>query len=285
MENKRSFILFLFITLSLSIQAQEVFRPWEGIREKSRVRMWHYAPDGEHSRETAIIILPGGSYHHLGIDNEGHLVARALVKEGYSAFVLRYSTSMYGYRYPTMMEDIQRAVMLVKENGSKFGVDPDKVGLLGFSAGGHLSGWMGTYYDTNFLARYGLHPSVNLKPSFVAMIYPVVSMKDSLVHVRSRRNLLGANHHVGLRETLSLEENVREDMPPVFLMTCMDDPVVDPENTIRYGKALEEKQIPYRLLIYEQGGHGFGYDEKNNQETAGLWMQEFLLWLDKEILQ
>ncbi|MFA5661240.1 MAG: prolyl oligopeptidase family serine peptidase, partial [Bacteroidales bacterium] len=128
-------------------------------------------------------------------------------------------------------------------------------------------------------------PSLSLKPSFVAMIYPVVSMKDSIVHVRSRRNLLGANHHVVLRETLSLEENVREDMPPVFLMACMDDPVVDPENTIRYGKALEEKQIPYRLLIYEQGGHGFGYDEENNQETAGLWMQEFLLWLDKEILQ
>ncbi len=276
MENKRSFVLILFITLSVSLQAQEIFRPWEGIREKSRVRMWHYAPTADHSKGMGIIILPGGSYHHLGINNEGHRVAEKLVQEGFSAFVLRYSTGMYGYNYPTMMEDIQRAVMLVKENASEFGINPDKVGLLGFSAGGHLAGWMGTYYDTNFLARYGLHPSVNLRPAFVAMIYPVVSMVDGITHVRSRRNLLAANHPVTLRKTLSLEENVRDDMPPVFLMTCMDDPVVDPENTIRYGAVLKEKQIPYRLLIYDEGGHGFG--------TAGLWMQEFLLWLDEEII-
>jgi len=269
MANKRSVIFIFFITLSLSIQAQEMSRPWEGIREKSRVRMWHYAPRAADSRETGIIILPGGSYHHLGINNEGHQVAEALAQNGYSAFVLRYSTSMYGYNYPTMMEDIQRAVMLVKENASEYGIKADQVGLIGFSAGGHLAGWMGTYFDTNFLARYGLHPAESLKPAFVAMIYPVVSMADGITHVRSRRNLLAANHPVSLRKKLSLEENVREDMPPVFLMTCMDDPVVDPQNTIRYGAVLEEKQIPHRLLIYEEGGHGFG--------TAGLWMQEFLL--------
>lgn len=285
MKNKRSLILLFFITLSLSIQAQEVFRPWEGIREKSRVRMWHYAPQNDQSLKTAIIILPGGSYHHLGINNEGHQVAKALAHEGYSAFVLRYSTGMYGYSYPTMMEDIQRAVMLVKENASAYGINADKVGLLGFSAGGHLAGWMGTYYDTNFLARYGLNPSVTLKPAFVAMIYPVVSMADGITHVRSRRNLLAANHPVSLRKTLSLEENVREDMPPVFLMTCMDDPVVDPQNTLRYSAILEDKHVPHRLLLYRKGGHGFGYDPEAGHETAALWMREFLLWLNNEINQ
>jgi acetyl esterase/lipase len=285
MKNKRSFVLLIFIALSLTIQAQDVFRPWEGIRDKSRVRIWHYSPRTDHSSGTGIIILPGGSYHHLGINNEGHRVAEALAKEGHSAFVLRYSTGMYGYNYPTMMEDIQRAVMLVKENASAYGIKPDQVGLLGFSAGGHLAGWMGTYYDTNFLARYGLHPAGSLKPAFVAMIYPVVSMADSTTHVRSRRNLLAANHPVSLRKKLSLEENVRDDMPPVFLMTCMDDPVVDPQNTIRYGAVLEEKKIPHRLLIYKEGGHGFGFEEGSDQETAALWMQEFLLWLDTEIIQ
>ncbi|MFA5444305.1 MAG: alpha/beta hydrolase [Bacteroidales bacterium] len=285
MENKRSLALIFFITLSLTIQAQEVFRPWEGIREKSRVRLWYYAPRAAHSTGTGIIILPGGSYHHLGINNEGHRVAEALAQKGYSAFVLRYSTSMYGYNYPTMMEDIQRAVMLVKENASEFGINPDQVGLMGFSAGGHLAGWMGTYYDTNFLAHYGLEPSVSLRPAFVAMIYPVVSMADGITHVKSRRNLLAANHPVSLRKKLSLEENVRDDMPPVFLMTCMDDPVVDPENTLRYSAVLEKRQIDHRLLIYKEGGHGFGYDEEGNNETALLWMQEFLLWLDKEIIQ
>ncbi len=285
MKSRRSFILLFFLTLCVTIQAQEVLRPWEGIREKSRVRMWYYSPQADHSLKTGVIILPGGSYHHLGIQNEGHRVAKALAREGYSAFVLRYSTSMYGYSYPTMMEDIQRAVMLVKEKAPEYGINPDKVGLLGFSAGGHLAGWMGTYYDTNFLARYGLHPAVSLRPAFVAMIYPVVSMADGITHIRSRRNLLAANHPVSLRKTMSLEENVRDDMPPLFLMTCMDDPVVNPENTLRYSAILENRKINHRLLIYQEGGHGFGYDENGNNETARLWMQEFLLWLEDEMNQ
>ncbi|HQI30903.1 MAG TPA: alpha/beta hydrolase, partial [Bacteroidales bacterium] len=150
-------------------------------------------------------------------------------------------------------------------------------------AGGHLAGWMGTYYDTDYLARYGLAPAFSLRPAFVAMIYPVVSMTNELAHERSRRNLIASDHAEDLRKSLSLECNVRKDMPPVFLMACMDDPVVDPLNTIRYGEALEEQKVPHRLLLYEHGGHGFGYNPGKTNDIEELWIQEFLLWLDTEI--
>ena len=283
MKATRALLSGFLLLFCLALQAQEVFRPWEGIREKSRVRLWHYSPEKGPARATGIIILPGGSYHHLGIRNEGHLVAARLVKEGYTAFVLRYSTGMYGYSYPVMMEDVQRAVMLVKENASEYGISPDSVGLIGFSAGGHLAGWLGTYYDTDYLARYGLAPAFSLRPAFVAMIYPVVSMTNELAHERSRRNLIASDHAEDLRKSLSLECNVRKDMPPVFLMACMDDPVVDPLNTIRYGEALEEQKVPHRLLLYEHGGHGFGYNPGKTNDIEELWIQEFLLWLDTEI--
>ncbi|HOG24890.1 MAG TPA: alpha/beta hydrolase [Bacteroidales bacterium] len=279
----RSLLSGILLLLSLSVQAQEVLSPWEGIRAKSRVRLWHYCPEPEQARGSGIIILPGGSYHHLGIRNEGHNVAAKLAREGYAAFVLRYSTGMYGHSYPVMMEDIQRAVMLVKENASVYGISPDKVGLIGFSAGGHLAGWMGTYYDKNYLARYGLVPDHSLRPSFVAMIYPVVSMTDSLAHTRSRRNLIGPSQPMDLKNSLSLEKVVRQDMPPVFLMACLDDPVVDPMNSIRYSDTLEERNVPHRLLLYEQGGHGFGYRPGKSKDVEELWIQEFLLWLDTEM--
>lgn len=280
MKTKRSFFLLFFITLCISVQAQEVIRPWEGIRPKSRVRMWHYQSLNDNGLGIAVIILPGGSYHHLGIRNEGHDVARVLAEKGYTPFVLRYSTGMYGNSYPTMMEDVQRAVMLVKERAAEFNINPDKVGVMGFSAGGHLAGWMGTYYDTNYLARYGLDPALSLRPAFVAMIYPVVTMIDGIVHRRSRKNLLPNKHSATLRLQLSLEENVHADMPPVFLLTCMDDPVVDPENSIRYSRALEEKQVPHEFLLYREGGHGFGYKPHGNNKTGHEWIQEFFRWME-----
>jgi acetyl esterase/lipase len=283
MKVSQSILSGILLMLSLSLQAQQVLRPWEGIREKSRVRLWHYHPESEQARGSGIIILPGGSYHHLGIRNEGHNVAARLAREGYTAFVLRYSTGMYGHSYPVMMEDVQRAVMLIKENASEYGISSDSVGLIGFSAGGHLAGWMGTYYDTNYLARYGLNPDLSLRPAFVAMIYPVVSMTDSLAHIRSRRNLIAPAQPVDLKNSLSLEKVVRQDMPPVFLMACQDDPVVDPLNTIRYSDALEENKVPHRLLLYEQGGHGFGYKPGKSNDIEELWIQEFLLWLETEI--
>lgn len=280
MTIKRSILLTLFLWLSLGSYAQQVLRPWEGIRQKSRVRMWHYAPDSENTRGVGIIILPGGSYHHLGIRNEGHDVAARLSHEGYDAFVLRYSTGMYGNAYPVMMEDIQRAFMLVKENAAAYGINPHRVGVMGFSAGGHLAGWMGTYYDTNYLALYDLDPRLSLRPYFVAMIYPVVSMEDGLAHRKSRRNLLPAGHSPSLVRSLSLEKNVRNDMPPVFLVTCRDDHVVDPDNSIHYSRALREQDIPHRFVLYPEGGHGFGYSPDSGNETARVWMDEFLEWME-----
>ena len=279
MKSKR-FLLFLFLfCLFLTAGAQNKIKPWKGIRPVSRVRLWHYTPQSDTVKNTAIIILPGGSYRYLGIRQEGHAVACMLAQHGYAAFVLRYSTGMYGHSYPVMMEDIQRAVMWVKERAETYGIDPHKVGILGFSAGGHLSGWMGTYFDDDHLKKYELVPALSLRPAFVGMIYPVVTMADDIVHKKSRDNLLPWALPLSLRQYMSLEQNVREDMPPVFLMTCLDDPVVNPENSDRYKEALVKKGVPHKYLVYEEGGHGFGYRPEGKNKTAKIWIAEFLQWL------
>lgn len=272
-------LLFLFLILfSINAFAQQIIRPWKGIRPVSRVRMWHYQA-GKDNSGVSIIILPGGSYRHLGIRQEGHAVARFLSQNGYNSFVLRYSTRMYGHSYPVMMEDIQRAVMWIQEHAEEYGVDPHKIGVLGFSAGGHLAGWMGTYFDDNHLLKYGLVPSMSLKPAFVGMIYPVISMVDGIVHKKSRNNLLPSDLPLALRQYMSLEKNVRDDMPPVFLMACQDDPVVNPENSYRYNEALLEKGIPHTFHVFEAGGHGFGYEPNGKNKTAANWMADFLQWM------
>ncbi|MDD2641768.1 MAG: alpha/beta hydrolase [Bacteroidales bacterium] len=271
-------LIIIFLCVHHISYAQEVIIPWKGIKD-TRVRMWVYKPDEGKSNGMGVIICPGGSYHHLGIKHEGHQVARRMVQEGYTAFVLRYSTGTYGYKYPSMMQDIQRVMQYVNENASQLGIAQGATGVMGFSAGGHLAGWMGTYFDTNLMEEYGIEPAVSLKPAFVAMIYPVVSMHDEIAHVRSRNNLMGKKYPDSLALRLSLEDNIRKDMPPVFLLACEDDPVVNCENSIRYNKALDKWGVPHLFAFYEEGGHGFGYGG-NKTEFSTTWIDIFFSWMD-----
>ena len=177
------------------------------------------------------------------------------------------------------MQDIQRVMQYVNENASQLGIAQGATGVMGFSAGGHLAGWMGTYFDTNLMEEYGIEPAVSLKPAFVAMIYPVVSMHEDIAHIRLRNNLLGINHSYSLRLQLSLEDNVRKDMPPVFLLACEDDQVVPCENSIRYNRALDVYGITHHFVFYKKGGHGFGLGG-NKTKFAKTWTDSFFSWMD-----
>jgi Esterase/lipase len=235
----------------------------------------------EHNAEgVAVIICPGGSYQHLlGIDREGYRVAKWLNEQGITAFVLRYRIGWYGNRHPAMIQDLQRAIQLVKSQSEVYDIVPEKLGVLGFSAGGHLVGMAATYFDTNFMSSLGVEPEVSLRPAFVGMIYPVVSMTDSLAHKRSRRNLLSKSPSSELIQQFSLEQNVRVDMPPVFLVQCRGDATVDYRNSQYYHIALAERGVPHEYLLFEENGHGFGIEKGKGSKEAWQWGDAFLSWL------
>jgi acetyl esterase/lipase len=268
-----------------SLSAQEKIKIWEGTSLSTKKQKWSeltmYLPSKENNTGISIVICPGGSYCYLGMKKEGHKIAQYLQSKGIAAFVLCYRIGLLGNEHPAMIQDLQRAIQLVKEMSGKINVDPDKVGLMGFSAGGHLVGTAATYFDVNFMEPLGIVPAVSLKPAFVAMIYPVVSMQqENIVHKKSRRNLLGKHNRTKEMENyLSLEQQVREDMPPVFLMHCQKDNTVDYRNSAYYAEALSAKNIKHEYLLYNEKGHGFGI--KPNGETTG-WQERFISWLFNE---
>lgn len=269
---------------------------WEAIpSQRHDVRLTPYpAASGNPSHRTsAVIVCPGGSYSWLSRETEGHGVARWLQENGISAFVLeyrvqgvasfvtRYRLFARGVRYPDALQDLQRAIQIVREGSEEWGIDPERLGVMGFSAGGHLVMSAGEFFATDFLLPLGIVSKVSLRPDFVAALYPVVTMADGrYVHKRSRRALLGewGKFRHSLQDSLSLEKHVRFDMPPVFLANCVDDPTVEYRNSVLLDSALTAEGVPHVYLQFQTGGHGFGADEKKASAESIGWKNEFLQW-------
>jgi acetyl esterase/lipase len=152
------------------------------------------------------------------------------------------------------------------------------LGVMGFSAGGHLVIMAGSFYKENYLEKIGIKTNISLRPDFVVPVYPVVSMQDSLAHLRSKNNLLGKNYTKEMMNKFSMELQIPDDMPPVFLVTAKDDPVVNYHNSVELDKALTNKNIKHEFLLYETGGHGYGMSEERGGETA-KWNVFFKEWL------
>ena len=280
--SKISFFILLFLAYIPLLFAQETIKLWQGCdfatKKMAYSEITTYLADNNPSG-TAVIICPGGSYCYLGMKNEGRKVAEWLQKNGISAFVLRYRVGMYGNRHPAMVQDLQRAIQLIKEDHFLYGIDTVKIGVMGFSAGGHLVGMAATYFKKNYMESLGIIPKVSLRPNFTVMIYPVVSMLDSLVHRRSRANLLGRQYTTDEQNQMSLELNVHKELPPVFMIHCHYDKTVDYRNTLYYQKALENKGIPYHFRLYEEAGHGFGIKSGDSRKKAPEWIEELIPWL------
>ena len=194
-------ILLCSIRVAIAQLASQPINIWDGTDCKANVKLTPYLAKG--SNNIACIVCPGGSYFWLDKKTEGVGVAEWLQANGISAFVLEYRVGSIagfithyrliarGNRYPDMLQDVQRSIQLVRENAGKYGIDPEKLGIMGFSAGGHLTAMSGLFFDSDVLSQLGVHPNVSLKPNFIAPIYPVVSLVDKSVHKRSRRGLLG----------------------------------------------------------------------------------------------
>lgn len=238
-------------------------------------------------KKPCVIICPGGSYHHLGLYNEGFSSARWFNSIGFNAFVLQYRVAYNCHHYPAQLQDVQMAIAHVRENSEEYGIDKNKLGIIGFSAGGHLVTMAGEFSSKNQLEKIGVSTKESLRPDFVMPIYPVVTMQDDIAHRWSRRSLLGHQKYTQeLKDEFSMENpaNIPEDMPPVFLLACEDDPVVIYENSVRLDKAFTEKSVNHVFVSYKKGGHGFGMEEKSEIMLKEHWNDEKLLpWL-KQIL-
>lgn len=276
----------LFFCASVLAQDATIYlwRNVKGMEKQPSVMFMHKAASTASHTRTAVIVCPGGSYHHLGLKSEGNTTATWFAENGVTAFVLKYRTAESLYHYPAMLQDIQRAIQLVRENADAWDIDPDKVGVIGFSAGGHLVTMAGEFWQTHDeIAKLGIQTNVSLRPDFVIPVYPVVSMQDDIAHRWSRNSLLGKgkkNQTQARKDEFSMELNVPADMPPTYVVVCDDDPVVIPENSLRLYDALQAAGIPSRLARYPWGKHGFGMKDNafmkefHYNETLREWLVE-----------
>lgn len=274
-------MIFLTLCSVVSFGQNQCIKVWKDINGMSGIntRMWVYPADESRNTGISVIVLPGGSYSHtMGIKVEGYEVAEWLSKNGITAFVLKYRTGNAGWHHPAMIEDLQRSIQLIRDNSSIFKIAPDKIGTIGFSAGGHLSLMSATYPDDNFLAPLGIETKCKLGPDFCVAIYPVVSMQDDIVHKRSRRNLLSNRFTMSQKDYYSIELNVHSDMVPVFLSASMDDSVVNYINSVRLDDALTQTGVNHKFILYEKGNHGYGGSEEL-APTAAQWKYEFIKWI------
>jgi acetyl esterase/lipase len=226
--------------------------------------------------QTAVLIFPGGGYSHLSMDKEGTKVAEWLNTLGIVAFVLKYrlpSDLIMKNKSVGPLQDAQEAVRYVRSNAEKWNIDPNKIGTIGFSAGGHLASTLATHFNDKV---YESKFNVSARPDFSILIYPVISMKIGITHKGSQTSLLGKNPSQVIIDDFSNEKKITSETPPTFLIHASDDGAVLPENSINYYLALKKKNIPAELHIYEIGGHGFGLGVK---DTSQFWTNDCKEWL------
>ena len=217
-----------------------------------------YLPPAGRANGTAVIIFPGGGYQHLSMEKEGSDVATWLAGTGVTAFVVRYRLGPQ-YHHPTMLRDAQRAIRLVRAGAVGWGVDPHRIGVIGFSAGGHLASTTGTHFDAGAPASGDAIERASSRPDFMMLIYPVITMVgDSLTHLGSRVNLLGARPDPADVRLLSNETQVTHDTPPTFIIHSTDDTTVPVENSLLFYEALRTAAVPAEMHLFEYGGHGYG---------------------------
>lgn len=290
----RAFLVFLLVRFVLP--SPESVQPWAELDSRAqKVAITPYLTGNP--GDPSVIVCPGGSYCWLDLYGEGTDVAEWFQAHGVNAFVLQYRTAglaayLTHYRFvargnqtPDMICDLQRAIRWVRENSQSLGIDPSKVGVMGFSAGGHLAMTAAVYHSIDYTAL--ATPSrVSLRPDFVVQVYPVVTMEGQYVHRRSRRALLGewGRFSGRKRHQWSIQDNIPSDCPPVFLVNCEDDPVVDWQNSSILDEALSWARVEHKYIRYRTGGHGFGVSSSPENEEYQNWKYEFLAWL-KTILK
>ena len=285
---KPIFILISLVLVSLPSFAAspEKLRLWpsgapgaKGAEDKDEpfVEVWAAAKDKANG--AAFVVCPGGGYGGLAADHEGTQVAKYFNGLGVSAFVLHYRLGSQGYHYPTQLIDVQRAIRFVRASAAERGLDPHRVGVIGFSAGGHLTSMAATLFDEKPAgASSDATDALSARPDVAVPCYPVISMSDDFGHKGSRKNLLGPqNDDDVLAKSLSTYTRVTAQTPPIFLFQTDEDTVVPAENAVQFYLACRREHVPAELHIYRPGPHGVGLMQ--GDPVLGSWPQHLAAWL------
>lgn len=298
---KLSIILILFTMATFSLNAQEVIQIYDGavpgaknsstyteetvkgndgISRVSKVvtpTLTVFSPTADKANGTAVIICPGGGYGILAIDHEGYNVAKRFNEIGVAAFVLKYrlpSDEIMVDKTYALLQDAEQAIYVVRKNAKKYHVKSNKIGIMGFSAGGHLASTLLTHYAD---VKIKNEDKVSLRPDFAALIYPVISFEES-VHTGTMKNLLGTDASEELKHYFSADKNVNKKTPPTFFVHAKDDKSVPVANSILLNEALKNNGVNTEMYLYEQGGHGFGLKNKTSEVD---WFNLLAVWMKK----
>jgi acetyl esterase/lipase len=225
----------------------------------------------------AVVVCPGGGYGGLA-KHEGQPVAEWLNTLGVTGFVLKYRLGSNKYRHPVMMEDVNRAIRTVRSHAGEWKLDPNRIGVLGFSAGGHLASTAVTHFDDGKADAPDAVDRVSSRPDFGVLIYPVITMTDPFTHAGSRKNLLGEKPAPELIELMSSEKQVTDKTPPCFLVHTSTDTVVPIQNSLMFVAAMKEHHVPVELHVFDHGSHGFGLAGKD--PTLSRWPDLCAKWME-----
>ena len=228
-----------------------------GNREVDKPRMYAFLPKTRLT-STAVLVIPGGGYQNVAIGHEGVQIAGWLNAQGVPAFVLDYRVAPY--HYPAEIEDGERAMRLIRAHAAEYGIAPDRLGVWGFSAGGHLASTLGTHCDNDTvkLASPDATDALSCKPAFMVLAYPVITMEPPLAHAGSRLNLLGPEVNPALEREYSNQLQVTAQTPPTFLFATSKDPTVPVQNSLYFFAALLKADVPAEMHIYDYSNHGCG---------------------------
>lgn len=295
---KKIFLLLIVVFTSQIIMAQEVFDLYHGKIPNAKITPETYqeiadtAKDGkvrirqvsvpqliafypQNPNGTSVIICPGGGYAILAITHEGYQVAEALNKQGITAFILKYrlpSDEIMVDKTIGPLQDAQQAIKTVRENAKKWSLDTVKVGIMGFSAGGHLASTLGTHYQKWLVDNPN---KINLRPNFMVLGYPVITMAE-FAHQGSKNNLLGKNPSEELVKLYSNHLQVNQNTPPTFIFHANDDKAVPSENSIDFVRALKQAKVKSQFYLYQAGGHGYGMENKLSKDS---WFDSMINWM------
>lgn len=245
-------------------------------RKVSKPTLTIYHPKKEIATGAAVIICPGGGYSGESYLREGTQIAEAFVRKGIAAFILKYrlpSDSIMIDKSIGPLQDAQQAIKTVRQHALEWKLDPSKIGIMGFSAGGHLASTAGTHFNKSYIPNV---ENISLKPNFMILVYPVISMKDEITHHGSRQNLLGTNPSTEQVLSFSNELHVSPNTPPTWLTHAGDDTAVTVENSIRFYQNLIRNKVPAEMHLYPKGNHGFVLSLPTDE-----WMQPLFAWMKK----
>jgi acetyl esterase/lipase len=281
----------LFLSLAWETSAAEIptaeFPLWPagtpgalGTRPKDIPTLTPFFAPAEKATGAAIVVCPGGGYGGLAA-HEGADYAKWLNEHGVTAFVLKYRLGSAGYRHPIMLNDAARAVRVVRSNAADWKLDPQRIGIMGSSAGGHLTSTLLTHFDAGNAQATDAVDRESSRPSIGILCYPVITMGEK-THGGSKKNLLGDNPSAELVELLSNEKQVTKDTPPTFIFHTAEDSAVLVENALMFAESLAKNKVPFSLHIYPKGRHGIGLGGKPTPETMATlhpWTRELEIWL------